>query len=224
MYGIVLFLVAAGACGDDSGTPPAQDAAPASDASSGGDAANFPSLRVDWDAQPQLGTLSTTLSVSKAKFHVDRLQVISDVEDPTQTTARNLTLLWTNVGDMPDSVRFDDAPSALYSKIKLSLDKDQTGTTPTITMDGQVDAGMGMRTFHIESYRPTSIEVSGYTTSLTPGGNAQMGITLDVKHALDNVDWSSLDHPSNTYSLDDTQMAAMDAFLLDLGAAFVRTP
>ncbi|HEY4183290.1 MAG TPA: hypothetical protein VGM90_40985 [Kofleriaceae bacterium] len=227
MYGIVLLLVgAAAACGDDGdgGSSPT-DAIAASDSGGGGDAfPNTPSLRVDWDARPQLGSVSTTLSVSKAQVHADRLQVISDVEDPTQTTARNLDLVWLDTGLVPDSVRFDDAPPALYSKIKVSLDEDQTATRGSVRIEGKVDAGMGMRDFTIETFRPTSIEVSGYSTSVFPGGTAKMGIDLDVAAALAHVDWANLNHPASTYVLDDTQTTAMDAFLVDLDAAFLRTP
>ncbi|CAN5852450.1 hypothetical protein BH11MYX2_BH11MYX2_39580 [soil metagenome] len=226
MYGIVLLLAsAAAACGDDGGgSSSPQDAIAASDASSGDAAPGNPPLKVDWDAEPPLGSLSTTLAVAKAQFHVDRLQVISDVEDPTQTTARNLALLWLDNGALPDSVRFDDAPPALYSKIKLQLDTDQTATTPTVEITGQVDAGMGLKNFHVETFRPTSVEISGYSTSLVPGGTAKMGVSLDVQSALQHIDWSSVTKTGNTYVLDDTQTTAMDAFLVDLDNAFVRYP
>jgi len=227
MYALLLLAAAVlgcGGCSDDGGR---SDDAPNADA--GGqdagfsDAAASAPLSVRWTSSPMPTAAidPATTTVSSVMLHIDQLQVIGDAGEPDATTAMGLALSWSqNFG--PADTQFSAAPPALYSKVKIIIG--QAGqSAPAIDIMGTIDLGGATpELFRVKTNADTSLQVSGYTAQLQPSGTANLEVVFDLSEALRTVDIASLPHANGIYTLDDSQGAAMNAFLGNLDAAFQR--
>ncbi|MBL0218628.1 MAG: hypothetical protein IPQ07_32710 [Myxococcales bacterium] len=215
----VLLALAAG-CGGDGGTN-VGDAGTSSDASSSGDASSLHGLLVTWTANPALpGTLKTDLTVTSATFHIARLQVIGDNGQPMTTSPFAISWKIEGGGD-PGIVAFPSAPSGLYSQVTLHIDEPLLNTSYEIT--GTAKVGGVTRTFQIHDRNSLNIDVKDFNVSLAPGGDATVPIRLDLKDAIDSIQFDQLNEENGVLELDTTD-PQMENFREKLEQAFKKGP
>ncbi len=186
---LVVFALAAGCGGGDGGTG-TPDASSASDASSSSDApTQLHGLLVAWRAMPMLpGTLKTDLDVTSATFQIARLQVIGDNGQPR--TMVPLTAAWTDTGGGdPATVAFPSAPSGLYSQITINIAAAQGSTYEIL---GTTKIGGNVELFRIHDDLDLDIDITGYTVALPPGGDATATIKVDLRDAVDSINYAQL--------------------------------
>ena len=214
---LVPILLLAAACGG--GTGGAGDDTNLSDAAASSDAPSQHGLLVNIVAMPALpGQLKTDLTVTSAVFHIQRLQVIGDNGQPM--TSAPLVLSWQAEGN-PPPIDFPSAPSGLYSQVSMEID--DASFNPCYEIFGTTKSMGNMEMFHIVDRNSLDVDITGYTVTLSPGRDAVMGVKLDLKDAIDNVDFGMLPTVQGMRTMDtiDPQMVQ---FRDKLDEAFKRTP
>lgn len=211
-------LLAAAACGGG-GTGGNGDDTPPSDAAATSDANAQPGLIVSFAAIPALpGTLKTDLTVTSAVFHIERLQVIGDNGQP-MTGA--FTLGWQSESTNPSPLDFPSAPSGLYSQVSMEID--QPLLAPVYEIFGTAKIGGNIEPFHIVDREDLHIDITGYNVTLVPGRSAVIGIRLDLKGAVENIDMNMLPTEQGMRTLE-TGNSQMSEFRDKLEDAFKRSP
>lgn len=197
------------------------DAAGALDAGANSDGAAFQGLTIEWVDSPDLpGSLniSTMVTVSSAKFHVKKLEAIGDGGAVPETTQDEFDVVW-NATTSPPLITFFNAPPAIYSKIRLSLDKGSSNA-PSIEIAGTVLVNGTTETFLVTTTQKKDIEVDGYAVILDIGESEGMPIIVGLDALLADVDWMSLPMTNNVRTLDDTRGQDVDALLDHLEDTF----
>jgi hypothetical protein len=222
----VLLVVGVAACGGgaDGGSPNISDAPTGTaDAGASSDGLPFQGLTVDWTASPALPgplNLSTVnINVTSAKFRIEKLEAISDGGADPSTTMNQFDVLW-NATTAPQAIYFFNAPPAIYSKIRLGLDK-SAANAPSIEIAGTVVNNGTTEQFRITSTASADVEVLGYAVNYQLGDNEGMPIIVKLDAFLAEIDWTALPMTNNTRTLDDTRAADMTALLDRLELAFV---
>ena len=209
----VLLLVAA--CGGDGGNSQMIPDAPASvDAGASSDSAGFQGLTIQWLASPAVPgpqNLPTMVEVTSAKFHVEKLEAISDGGAVPETTLREFDLEW-SATTTPEPIFFTSAPPAIYSKIRLGLEKGASNA-PSIEIRGTVLVGGSTEAFVVSTTQKADLEIGGYAVTLGIGGSETMPVIVGLDALLADVDWMALPTTSGTRTLDDTQAMAVDDLL-----------
>jgi hypothetical protein len=222
----VLLVVGVAACGGgaDGGSPNVSDAPQGSlDAGANADGLPFQGLTVEWVGSPPipgpLGLNGVTISVSSARFYIDKLEAISDGGAVPETTQEEFHVLW-DISNAPPSILFQNAPPAIYSKVRLGIDQGPAnGASFEIT--GNVVIAGTSEPFRITSMQKVDLEVEGYAIRLDLGDYEGMPIIVKLDAFLAEVDWSALPVVNNTRTLDDTNSVAIDALLGRFDLAFV---
>jgi hypothetical protein len=116
MQGLIRCALVAGlicAChSDDTATP---------DGPVGGDAG----LTVRWASRPTTwpADVGSTIIVERVRFALDSLRVIGDAgPGDLRTTKDAFELRWEESRDPPEDIKFESAPTGLYSQIALQVD------------------------------------------------------------------------------------------------------
>lgn len=220
-----VLLVVVAACGDaaDGGPSNLADASASADAPTGvSDSAVQTGLRLDWgDLPPLPGPLSATVTVTSVKLHVDRLEVLGDGGSVPQTTREDVALEWSMTAS-PSVIYMDDAPPAIYSKVRIGLDKVMANNGPSIEILGTTTANGSAEMFKITTTRKIDLEVTGYNITLGVGSPRTITVMVGLDAGLENVDWAALPVPNSVRTLDDStaNMDAMTAFIDDLALVF----
>lgn len=175
-------------------------------------------LRVRWSALPVLpGSVSSSIEVTEASFHVLRMQVIGDASGGEATTARQFELAWAGpAGDPPPTV-FPQAPAGLYSQVAFDLDAQQ-GMSYEIS--GVARIGGVLEPFHIVDTEELEISVDGFAVMLEPGKTAEIPVVLDLARPMSRVNFMQLPVVEGVRELDGTS-PQIQQLREDLAAAFV---
>lgn len=204
LIGVLLLLVA---CHDPAGsvTPPTDSQMPP-----GVDApiAHTLGVFVNWDIRPSLpAQLSGQLTVNEVLLQVQHLQLVSDAGADDSTTRSTYQLDWTESMDPPQDT-FPDAPVALYQKLLLyvappsfqSVAYQISGTW----RDGRPGGGGQQRQFVITDQTGfmSSIDCNAM---LPAGGSIMTGIQVDLRDALDSINFDSMQPVNGMYVLDGGQ-------------------
>jgi hypothetical protein len=180
------------------------------------DAIGSGGLVVAWSSQPDSwpGSLGDGVTLERAEFAFDNLRVIGDAGpgDP-RTTASAFNLRWDS-GTKPDTIQFSDAPAGLYSQVSMSIDGHVTNDT--FELRGHVLLGSTDWEYRIEDTAPLELTVA-IDKTLTPPGVATVLLRINFQHALDVVDFATLDVDDGKLELEngDSQMAAFRAALVE---------
>lgn len=219
-----VFLVAVAACGGGSGGDPmGLDASGGGfDASNSSDGAAFQGLTVVWEDAPAIPgpqNLSTMVTVTSAKFHIKKLEVIGDAGDPINTTKDDFDILW-DATTSPFPITFFTAPApAIYSKVRLSIDKGSSDA-PSVEIMGTVVINSNTEMFKITTIEKNDLEVRGYNVALGVGESETIPVIVGVDALLANVNWGALPNPGGVRTLDESSASALDAFLDHLEDTF----
>ncbi len=181
---------------------------------SSSDGAPAPGLMIEWVDSPALPgpqNLPAMVNVTSAKFHIKKLEVISDGGTSPTTTQDEFDIRW-NSTMAPQPIFFTSAPvPAIYSKIRLSIDKGSSNA-PSVEITGTVTINATTEMFRITSIEKADLEVEGYLVNLTVGDSEGMPIIVGLDALLADVDWMSLPVDGGARTLDDRMgnMAEMD--------------
>ncbi len=199
----VVFAGLLAACGDEVSLP-------GSDAAAGG------GLVVAWSTLPATwpAMVSDGLTVEVATFAFDRLRVVGDAApgDP-RTTAGAFALRWDDV-TRPSDLAFPDAPSGVYSQLSLLVDGHVAG--PSIELRGHARVGTTDYEYLITDDMPFSVTLA-IDETLRPPAVSTLGLRIDFGHAIEAIDFATIDNDAGTLTLDnaDPQMATFRAKLME---------
>jgi hypothetical protein len=186
-------LVAALVCAchsDDTSTP---------DGDVGGDAG----LTVRWSSRPLAwpADLGSNVTLEDARFQLDSLRVIGDAGpgDP-RTTKDAFVVRWQTAEDPPENIKFDNAPTGLYSQIALQIDGNVV--EDSYELRGTVIVNNNLEDFVIEDSNPLPINLS-IDKSVSAGATATIDIEIDLAHVLSTVDFSMMNKSDGKLQLDE---------------------
>jgi hypothetical protein len=175
-------------------------------------------LSVEWSSSPSTWPSSPEdgLTIEKARFALDSLRVVGDAGpgDPRTSIANmELGFDWDSVGQRPSTIAFDDAPTGLYSQVALAFDG---GTEDAFEIRGHVRVNSVDWEYRIQDSQPLTFNV-GISEMVSPGETAVVRLRINFAHALDIVDFATLDTSDGRLELDngDSQMSQFRATLIE---------
>jgi hypothetical protein len=201
-------LVLMGCHSDDTATPPADSGSPVSDGP-----AQSHGLSIAWHASPALpGPVRTDLIVTSATFKLARVQAVGDAGGDERT---NIDLTWAPRVPAPSPVELLSAPTGIYSKVTLDIDAGLLDAAYQI--NGTCNVAGTTRMFEIRDRDQLDIQINGFDQTLQPGGEATLVVDVDLKDALEGIDYEHLDDQGGTLVLDnnDPQMSNFRDHLKD---------
>ncbi len=144
------------------------------------------------------------------------LRVVGDAGpgDPRTTqSAMELGFAWTSSDQRPTTITFDDAPTGLYSQVAIAFDG---GSNDAYEIRGTVEVGSNTFDFRIEDSIPLTFNVS-IDEMVSPGETAVIPLRINFSHALDSVDWATLDINDGRLELEsgDPQMSMFRVTLIE---------
>lgn len=148
-------------------------------------------LTVTWRARPSLpGMITGKITVTEAVFQLAHLQLVGDASSD-HTTHSRLQLEWDSDGSPRDEL-FEDAPVAHYQQILLDIRSDvRPPSSFAYRIEGtwQDDGDSGQ--FRIAD--PMTLEVPVACDVVLPAtGSVTVAVRLDLRDALDGIDFKSL--------------------------------
>jgi hypothetical protein len=178
-----------------SGGDPVNPDAPG-DSDGGGSDAPGPAVGmfVTWRAEPALpGPVTAEITVTDATFQIDHLQLVGDAGADARTTRTRYLLTW-DTASKPGRETFPQAPVGVYSKINLVI---ATGTLSENLYEirgtwTDIGTGAAPRSFRIRD-RGTALSVSvDCDKTLPAAGMASVQMRVDLRDALEGVNWGML--------------------------------
>jgi hypothetical protein len=174
---------------------------------------------VTWSAKPALpGPVTDKITVSEASFSLEHLQLISDAGADGRTTRSRFQISW-DAASAPSRETFPDAPAAVYQRILLDMRAD-VGPPYSYEIRGTVrDSDDDLRPFRIVDRLMLEIPINCSVT-LAAGASVELGIRVDLKNALNSIDWRDAVDDHGTLVLTPPQILGLhrqleDAFELD---------
>ena len=151
---------------------------------------------IDWPAD-----LGSNVTLESAQFALDSLRVIGDAgPGDLRTTKDAFDLRWRAGEDPPEDIKFDSAPTGLYSQIALQIDGNVV--EDSYELKGTVVVNSVLEDFVIEDTSPLPINLS-IEKSLSAGATATIDIEIDFAHLISAVDFSTLDESDGALRLDE---------------------
>jgi hypothetical protein len=194
------------ACKVGSSTAPA-------DAWSGGAAG----LHVTWSSTPAIpGATGSDITVGSVLFRIDDLRVIGDAgSDDPRTSRDSFEVKWSD-SEQPVPIVFGDAPTGLYSKVTIQADGHLIDNSYEIT--GKVRLGTTTHDFEILDRDEVTANID-ISTTLEPGGAANVPLRLRLDDALGVIDFTTLREDDGKLQLG-TLDAQMATFRTKLATSF----
>lgn len=170
---------------------------------------------VSWNARPALpGMVSDKLTISEATFQLNHFQIVAD----SGNSMRSKYLLAWSAGMAPSQEMFPDATAGVYSKASLDLGGSLVGYAYRIRVTWNDDKGP--KPFEIVDVVPLTI-VLDCNQVLAAAGSAEIAIKVDLRNALNNINFKDLEDEDGTIEINNTHnMGALQAFRTHLNDAF----
>jgi hypothetical protein len=173
-------------------------------------------LVLEWGSEPRTwpADLGDGVVLERATFAFDSLRVVGDAGpgDP-RTTKSGFTVRWDQV-TQPAAITFAEAPTGLYSQISLVIDGQLSGDS--FDLRGRVFLDGSDWDFRIDDDSPLPVTIA-IDQILSPPQVATVRLRVNFKHALDAIDFDSLDRDSGRIELGsgDPQMIVFRAKLME---------
>ena len=184
-------LMVFAACHFDGGT--VNPDAPGDGSGGGSDGAN-PALGmfVTWRADPALpGAVTDKIAVTEATFQIDHLEVVGDAGVDSRTTHARYLVAW-DAGTKPGQESFPQAPVGVYSKINVVMSVGNLSENIYEIRGTWTDTGMPARSFRIRD-RGMALSISvDCDETLPAAGTARMALKLDLRNALESINFKML--------------------------------
>ncbi|HMG57123.1 MAG TPA: hypothetical protein VK601_26670 [Kofleriaceae bacterium] len=176
---------------------------------------------VTWSAKPALpGPVTDKITVTEATFHLEHLQLISDAGADDRTTRSRYQIAWDAAG-VPAQEMFPEAPAAVYQRILLDM---RAAGQPSYSYEIRGtwrDSDNVAMPFRIIDRLMLEIPIS-CSVALAAGSSMVLGIRVDLKDALNSVNWKDADDDDGVLVPTPQQLFMLhgrleDAFDLDDG-------
>jgi hypothetical protein len=173
---------------------------------------------VTWRADPALpGAVTDKIAVTEATFQIDHLEVVGDAGVDARTTHARYLVAW-DAGKKPGQESFPQAPVGVYSKINVVMAVGNLSENLYEIRGTWTDTGMPARSFRIRD-RGMALSVSVDCDEMLPAaGTARMALKLDLRSALDGVNFKMLAGDDDEIDVRDGPQLAM--FRMRLREAF----
>lgn len=186
--GVLLLL---SACGE-----PAPELLDASDATTDTPSSGL-GIFVVWEASPELpGSVTKDLVVADVTFQLRNLELLAD----SGSAVRSKYLLAWSAQTEPMQETFPDAPAGVYSQVSLDLGGNLANYAYQIHGTWKDDRS-DEHLFRIEDRSPLNISFD-CNKLLIPAGATEVAVRMDLRDALDNIDFDRLDERGGTLVLD----------------------
>jgi hypothetical protein len=176
-------------------------------------------LVIEWSSSPSTWpSTADGVTLERARFAMSSLRVVGDAGpgDPRTTQdAMEIAFAWSDSGQSPTTITFDDAPTGLYSQIAIVFDG---GSNDAYQIRGTVDLGTETLEFRIEDSNPLTFNVA-IDEMVSPGETATIPLRINFIHALDSLDFATLDRSDGRLELEDGD-PQMSMFRLKLIESF----
>ncbi|HEY6173874.1 MAG TPA: hypothetical protein VIX73_05485 [Kofleriaceae bacterium] len=145
---------------------------------------------LNWIANPALpGQVTDKVEVTDAVFQLEHLQLVSDAGADARTTRSRYQLEWKD-GAAPAQEVFPDAPVAVYQRISLDLRPDVQPPFAYQVLGVWHDEDED-KPFKIAD--PVLLEIPiDCSVSLPAGSSVSITVRLDLRDALNSVDFKTL--------------------------------
>lgn len=157
---------------------------------------------MQWSSSPQSwpGDLGDGVTIERATFAFDSLRVVGDAGpgDP-RTTASGFMVRWDD-NTTPSDLTFSDAPTGLYSQVSMAIDGHLS--TETFEIRGHVNVNGTDYEYQIEGDNSVAVTVA-IDKTLMPPATATVTLQINFKHALDALDFTTLEIESGRIELSD---------------------
>lgn len=156
-------------------------------------------MTLTWNADPSLpGPVTDKITVTDVVFQLEHLQLVSDAGADDRTTRSRYQLEW-KAGVSPEPEMFPDAPIAVYQRVSLDLRPDvQPPFAYQIT--GTVNVEDEDKPFRIADPALLDIPVA-CSAALPVGGSVSIAVKLDLRDALNGIDFKSVPEINGTLVL-----------------------
>jgi len=174
---------------------------------------------VQWSTSPALPSgFVDGVVIEEARFALETLRVVGDAGpgDP-RTTATSVVLDFNWDQDTPPpEIPFDDAPLGLYSQVALAFDGAIATDYESYEIRGTVEVNSQQYEFRIEDANPLTFNVA-IDRMVSPGQVAIVHLRINLQHALDALEWSTLDRSDGRIELEegDSQMSVFRSKLIE---------
>lgn len=147
---------------------------------------------VMWRADPVLpGSVTDKIAVTSATFQIDRLEVVGDAGVDARTTHSKYLLTWDS-GRKPSQESFAQAPVGVYSKINLVMAVGNLSENAYEIRGTWTDSGMLAKSFRIRD-RGLALSASvDCDETLPAAGTATITLKLDLRNALNGINFKML--------------------------------
>jgi hypothetical protein len=175
---------------------------------------------VPWSADPTLpGSLDDKHTVDDITFQLAHFQIISDsASGDNRTTHSHFLLKWDD-SHQPQQDAFPDAPEGVYSKVTLDMFGNLIDYAYEI--HGTWKDGEQIRRYKIHDRTPLEVSLDCNQT-LAAAGSATIAITIDLRDAINSVDYKQLDVDNGVSELGTTDPQIVE-FRDKLGKGFKVT-
>jgi len=198
-FGVLMVFAA---CHNGGGATPGVDASP--DGTTGGSDGSQTALGmfVTWRADPALpGVVTDKITVTDATFQLDHLQIVGDAGNDARTTHSKYLLTWDSQAK-PSQERFPDAPVGVYSKISLVMMTGSLSDNAYEIHGTWTDSNMPAKRFEVRDNATLSLSID-CDEELPAAGTASLAIKVDLKDALNGIDFRLLEDEDNGLELKD---------------------
>jgi hypothetical protein len=172
-------------------------------------------ILVAWQASPALpGALNDKITISDVSFQLKNFQLLADAGGATHA---KYLLTWSSLTEPPQD-SFPDAPAGVYSKV--SLDMGGTLVDYAYQLHGTwKDDGNEARQFLIEDHAPFTVDLDCHKV-LVAAGSAELAVRIDLRDALNGVDFDRVEEQDNVLVLDNGNAPQLGLFRDRLQRAF----
>lgn len=173
-------------------------------------------LTLGWRSEQDIPT-SDDPSVEEAELSLRSVRVIGDAASGDAATTRERVRLRWGDHDMPDALRFDQAPPGKYAKIDVVLrgwdgDGGGDGGGGSYEISGEVRVGGTLYRYEIEddAQLSASLPLPDMTT-LPPGGELALEVRINLRDVVKNLAFSSVPPREGVIQIDESTPAVLQA-------------
>lgn len=169
-------------------------------------------LFVTWRSDPMLpGVVSDKITVLDAVFQMESFEVVSDAGGSATTRSRYL-LTWTAAGG-PRQEAFPSAPVGVYSKVSISLMSGSFSDYSTRIRGTWRDSAATLPVPYVIEDRMSLSFAIDCNETLPAAGMATLALKVDLRDALNQIDFKSIDPEEGVIEVKDQDVAGFHARL-----------
>jgi hypothetical protein len=195
-------LMVFAACHTGSGEMPSADASPDGTSVGSDGSQSTLGMFVRWHADPALpGEVTDKITITDAMFQLDHLQIVGDAGVDMRTTHSKYLLTW-DAQSGPAQETFPDAPVGVYSKIAMVMMSGALAERSYEIHGTWIDGNLPAKRFEIRDTATVSVSID-CDEELPAAGTANLAIKVDLKDALNSINFKLLKDEDGELELED---------------------